>query len=288
MSLDSGTPDSEEYHTEDHLQLDETVHTLRDSEKRYATLKEKAGRFRVLIIGGANAGKTTILKKICGTTDEPDIYDRHGTKIDVPALEPTIMRGEHDIANKMIFPSNPTLVFHDSRGFEAGGADEFRKVKDFVAERAKSKKLKNQVHVIWYCVAMDDDRPVTYAEKQFFSVLGTGKVPVIVVFTKCEALELKAIQTLEEAGCDFDEAMQNTHKYIEEHMKNIQGMFEKMVYPPKGYVFLQEMEKPEGGCQALVKCTADVLDSNILQGLFISTQQNSLELAMEFSLRQPI
>ena len=31
-------------------------------------------KFRVLIIGRANAGKTTILQRVCKTTDPPEIY----------------------------------------------------------------------------------------------------------------------------------------------------------------------------------------------------------------------
>jgi predicted GTPase len=32
--------------------------------------------FRVLIIGRANAGKTTILQRVCDTTESPEIYRR--------------------------------------------------------------------------------------------------------------------------------------------------------------------------------------------------------------------
>lgn len=49
----------------------------------------------------------------------------------------------------MVFRSNPTFIFHDSRGFEAGGVDELKKVKKFVSERSESKRLSDQVHVIW-------------------------------------------------------------------------------------------------------------------------------------------
>jgi GTPase SAR1 family protein len=35
--------------------------------------------FRVLIIGRANAGKTSILQRVCYTTDSPVIYRRIGT-----------------------------------------------------------------------------------------------------------------------------------------------------------------------------------------------------------------
>jgi septin family protein len=33
-------------------------------------------QFRVLIIGRANAGKTTILQRVCDTTESPVIYQR--------------------------------------------------------------------------------------------------------------------------------------------------------------------------------------------------------------------
>jgi GTPase SAR1 family protein len=33
-------------------------------------------KFRVLIIGRANAGKTSILQRICGTTEDPEVYKR--------------------------------------------------------------------------------------------------------------------------------------------------------------------------------------------------------------------
>lgn len=103
-----------------------------------------------------------------------------------------VQRGIHDIENEMVFRSNPGFIFHDSRGFEAGGVDELQKVKIFVCERAKEKDLRNQVHVIWYnwsfqmfpctnqnyiqryCIPMNDSRPITNAEVQFFSRSGTG------------------------------------------------------------------------------------------------------------------
>ena len=34
--------------------------------------------FRVLIVGRANAGKTTILKRVCETTESPVIYRENG------------------------------------------------------------------------------------------------------------------------------------------------------------------------------------------------------------------
>ena len=44
-------------------------------------IRKKFGRFRVLIIGRANAGKTTILKKICNSIEDPEIYDDQGNRV---------------------------------------------------------------------------------------------------------------------------------------------------------------------------------------------------------------
>ena len=46
--------------------------------KRADTIRQKAGRFRILIVGRANAGKTTILQKVCGTTESPKIGNSQG------------------------------------------------------------------------------------------------------------------------------------------------------------------------------------------------------------------
>jgi len=108
--------------------------------------EKKAFRFRILVVGRANAGKTTILQKVCNTTEEPEIYDAKGEKIESSVIAPTLMRGQHDIENEMVFLSNPGFVFHDSRGFEAGGVDEFDAVKAFIAERSQKRKLSDQLH----------------------------------------------------------------------------------------------------------------------------------------------
>ena len=47
----------------------------------FKKLQEKFGRFRILIMGRANAGKTTILRGICNTTENPEIFDGDGNKV---------------------------------------------------------------------------------------------------------------------------------------------------------------------------------------------------------------
>ncbi|KAN0109800.1 hypothetical protein V8E52_008906 [Russula decolorans] len=101
-------------------------------------------RFRILVVGNANAGKTTILKKVCHAKGREPVY----LNID-SELEPSASRGEHSIEHQFQYPTAHGFIFHDSRGFEAGGADELKKVKDFIENRAKSEQLKDKVHVIW-------------------------------------------------------------------------------------------------------------------------------------------
>ena len=51
------------------------------SDRRTDNIVAKARRFRVLVIGRANAGKTTILQKVCNTSEQPDIFDGKGNKV---------------------------------------------------------------------------------------------------------------------------------------------------------------------------------------------------------------
>jgi hypothetical protein len=44
-------------------------------------LRSECGHFRILIIGRANAGKTTILKKVCNSIDDPEIFSPSGEKV---------------------------------------------------------------------------------------------------------------------------------------------------------------------------------------------------------------
>lgn len=43
--------------------------------------RARCNQFRILIIGRANAGKTTILQKVCGTTEKPTVYNDKGKKV---------------------------------------------------------------------------------------------------------------------------------------------------------------------------------------------------------------
>ena len=50
-------------------------------QRRARNLRNYTKHFRVLIIGRANAGKTTILQRLCNTTEQPKIYNREGHEV---------------------------------------------------------------------------------------------------------------------------------------------------------------------------------------------------------------
>ena len=54
---------------------------IKRQRRRAEDLRSLTKRFRVLIIGRANAGKTTILQRVCNTTEQPKIFNREGHKV---------------------------------------------------------------------------------------------------------------------------------------------------------------------------------------------------------------
>jgi len=86
-----------------------------------------------------------------------------------------LQRGLHDIEDELVFTGHEGYVFHDSRGFEAGGVGELEIVQNFVRRKSRERQMKDRLHAIWfvllssygseftnfarYCIPMDNDRP---------------------------------------------------------------------------------------------------------------------------------
>ncbi|KAG6881126.1 hypothetical protein C0993_002737, partial [Termitomyces sp. T159_Od127] len=129
-----------------------------------AELRKKYTHFRILVIGRANAGKTTILKRVCNTTEDPRFYDEENNAL----LEPTPevidailllglankqrflfeQRGHHDINRPFVFKENPEFIFHDSPGFEAGDKRQLEEVQAFIKKHAMATNPRDQLHAI--------------------------------------------------------------------------------------------------------------------------------------------
>jgi hypothetical protein len=142
-------------------------------------------QFRVLVIGRANAGKTSILQRVCDTTASPMIYRRgkHGQREEVRGpnfvcefdltadqfkLDPSMnvsdrrtslrcpltlcQRGMHNIDDELVFSNHTGYVFHDSRGIESGGTDELETLKEFIRRKCREKTLRDKLHAIWFAL----------------------------------------------------------------------------------------------------------------------------------------
>ncbi|KAG5651367.1 hypothetical protein H0H81_008901 [Sphagnurus paluster] len=257
------------------------------SDEMAADLRKKAGRFRILVIGRANAGKTTILQKVCNTTDQPEIFDKEGNKVWISCLalvNPTGERGIHDINDELIFQSSPGFVFHDSQGFEAGAVDELNLVKVFIESRLKERELDQQLHVIWFCLPVDNARPISRAEEEFFNNCGTGKVPVILIFTKFDGYIIRCFSNLLNQGADIAQAEAEAVKNAENGFAKLEKSLSKYKYPPKKTLHLGDMHKTEATCYDLIKQTSAALDNDVLTQIFILTQQVTARLSTRHAL----
>jgi hypothetical protein len=56
----------------------------------------------------------------------------------------------HNIKDELIFTNHDGYIFHDSRGFEAGGEEELQIVQDFVRRKSREGRLADRLHVIWF------------------------------------------------------------------------------------------------------------------------------------------
>ncbi|KAJ7247745.1 hypothetical protein C8J57DRAFT_1673546 [Mycena rebaudengoi] len=249
-------------------------------------LRSKCEHFRILVIGRANAGKTTLLKKVYHSIENPEIIDPEGNRIDVEIVQGSIGRGLHDINNQLIFKSNPQYIFHDSRGFESGSLEETNKVKTFIAKRADRYTLSEQLHTIWYCVATDTNRPLLEADEDFFGTDVTGKVPVIAILTKCDVVVSDAFQYLLDEGNDVDAALVE-EKAQEMLDTRFVDRLKSMGYPPADYVRVQDMHE-NGDCEQLIAKTAGALTNDVLRLLFFSVQQNNIDLCIRYAVEQNI
>ncbi|KAJ7066102.1 hypothetical protein C8F01DRAFT_1248151 [Mycena amicta] len=265
-------------------------------------IRRKCPHFRILVIGRANAGKTTLLKRVCNSVEEPKIYDQGGKKIKAKILKESMERGEHNIENQMVFKSNPGFIFHDSRGFESGTIEETEKVKNFIKTRAASSSLAEQLHAIWYCLPMaDTTRPFLKPDEEFFNLEGVGNVPVIAIFTKCDGLFTEVRSDLLASGMDSDEMNAKSIEKVGEILMTRFTVLQQQRFAPVAHVETQDMGEPrrtsttqkkafaamQDKCvKKLVQVTAGALTNEALQLLFVSIQRNNLDLCEFYVIRR--
>ncbi|KAJ7022649.1 GTP-binding protein, partial [Mycena alexandri] len=252
-------------------------------------LRRKCPHFRILVLGRANAGKTTLLKKVCESIEDPEIYgpdnEWASSKIDPALVQGSAERGIHDIELQLIFKSNPGFIFHDSRGFESGSVEEVAKVKHFITERAATRELPDQLHAIWYCLPTDTTRPLLKADEDFFAIDFQGRVPVIAIFTKLDGLAERAFTMLCDDGYDRDDASEHVDEKATELLKtNFMAGLQQMAHPPSDYVQLEDMRQKTSNCKDLIEKTAESITDDGLRMLLVSVQRNNIALCIHYAV----
>ena len=133
-------------------------------------------------------------------------------------------------------------------------------------------------------------------------MLSFFQVPVVLIFTKFDALELKCYSELREKEKSHEEASIQVPELANKTFENkYLPRILNAKFPPKAYVCLSGkysgligslnfsqilgLDKEENQCSELSEKTMDILDNDILVNLFVSTQKNNLDLCIEKSIR---
>ncbi|KAI6101358.1 hypothetical protein F5141DRAFT_1218398 [Pisolithus sp. B1] len=135
-------------------------------------------RFRILVIGQAGVGKSTLIQRAFGIEQA------------VNHARP----GKTDIEKEFIPPQINRFILHDSQGFEAGIDYSDVLVKEFIVRRKMQQHVKDRLHAVWLCLSTpieDSEDILLHCSVETFlkehrSVL--QNIPTVVVFTKYDKL----------------------------------------------------------------------------------------------------
>ncbi|KAN0129982.1 hypothetical protein V8E53_012136 [Lactarius tabidus] len=238
-------------------------------------------QFRVLVIGRANAGKTSILQRVCETTESPTIYRRNDSDdsdSEEVTLTPSMNRGEHCIDDALVFSNHKGYVFHDSQGIEAGDEEKLEILKEFIQRKCGEKSLRDRLHAIWYCVPMDDHRPGLNL-RFFRDVCPDQNVPVIAVFTKYDQFRRNVAMDVSD---DPDQYPDSTVAQVAE--ERFQDHYLRPLGDDVRYVLLEKMHMKDSRCDNLVEKTAEALNEDAVALMLLAVQKGNLDLSVKMAL----
>ncbi|KAI6008036.1 hypothetical protein EDC04DRAFT_2907339 [Pisolithus marmoratus] len=158
--------------------IEEIVPALRPTTKEPTRVIPQVPRFRLLIVGKAGVGKSTLLNRVFGVETVHVAQDRPG---------------EADIEKEFTSPHDDRFIFHDSRGFEPGDSGNYETVMSFI-KRRRMPDIKDQLHAVWLCfqipIPTHGERLLEDAAEAFLAIGKDvlGNIPTIIVFTKYDRL----------------------------------------------------------------------------------------------------
>ncbi|KAI0246859.1 hypothetical protein BJV78DRAFT_1286034 [Lactifluus subvellereus] len=160
-------------------------------------------RFRILVVGKSRSGKSSLINSIFKVNTAVRIQSPYAflpSHPDSPSGGKKPTPGNADFNVGFSHPDNSRLIVHEFPGFEPGYAQNLQTIRDFIAGRTDANlPLSERLHAIWICVPsadLIDGRLGDGVEE----ILGTQKVPVVLVFTKFDLLVSQVL--LDTAGGD--------------------------------------------------------------------------------------
>ncbi|KAK5655765.1 hypothetical protein OQA88_5302 [Cercophora sp. LCS_1] len=156
---------------------------------------EPCPTFRVLVLGNPESTKQELFSKIFGVDLEKVGSSSAGKEEQTILTSKKLVADGFDASHDITAPldlegQNERLAIYTSPNFGTNNEDEavYERVCGFIAERtADAVPLQERIHCIWYCVASEEERPVSGLERRFFGGelhAVAPHVPVILVFTK--------------------------------------------------------------------------------------------------------
>ncbi|KAF7373779.1 hypothetical protein MSAN_00589600 [Mycena sanguinolenta] len=201
-------------------------------------------------------------------------------------LDPTSQRGHHTITDEYIFVNHRGYVFHDSCGFEGGDTGQWEEVQEFIRDRSHRRRLAERLHAIWFCVPMDQHQRACLDIDTFDKICPDKNVPVIVLFTKCEAFKSNVRLNLEDEAEEKDVAIEDIEERTQEECHKF---FETECLGKIGsapYVQLEKMHEVNQRCQELVNTTMAALNPAVVSHMLLAVQQGDAELSIRWAVRR--
>ncbi|KAF7296888.1 hypothetical protein MIND_00920600 [Mycena indigotica] len=216
----------------------------------------EVAKYRVLVAGRLQAGKTTLINTLCGTTCES---------------------GQEDIEREF---SHERLLLHDSAGYQ-GVSYNIRLVKTFLDKRGLARTFAERVHAIWYCICTDSGMHLAPGDLHFFDNDIAQQVPVIAVFTRYRGLVTSAYADLRMTLRRVEAKEKRFEKARELLQLEYVAPLQKLRYPPTAFVQIDDLLDETTTLEHLIQTTLALMTGETLRPMVLSVRQTNLDPCME-------